>query len=189
MGRPTLHERRKFQTRREIAEAALTLFARDGYDQVGVDAIAEEAGVALRTFYRYFSAKDEVLSPIITAGTTELLAAIVARPAAEPLAEALEHAYAQLSPPIHPDGARALMKLLTDVPALRARWLNDLRTIEERLAPLLLQRAPLLNEDEIRLTAAAIVTALRVAHEHSTDIKSTISLGSALQYLKRGANL
>src|SRR6266513_3129843 len=44
MGRPTLTERRKAQTRREIAETALALFARQGYDGVSAETIAEEAG-------------------------------------------------------------------------------------------------------------------------------------------------
>ena len=64
MGRPTLTERRKAQTRREIAETALALFAREGYDGVSAETIAEEASVSLRTFYRYFTGKDAVLSPI-----------------------------------------------------------------------------------------------------------------------------
>src|SRR5438128_1206183 len=66
MGRPTLTERRKAQTRREIAETALALFARQGYDGVSAETIAEEAGVSLRTFYRYFTGKDAVPSPIVT---------------------------------------------------------------------------------------------------------------------------
>src|SRR5205807_2337065 len=72
MGRPTLTERRKAQTRREIAETALALFAREGYDGVSAETIAEEAGVSLRTFYRYFTGKDAVLSPIVTDGVDEL---------------------------------------------------------------------------------------------------------------------
>jgi len=61
VARPALTERRKAQTRREIAEHALELFVRNGYSAVGADAIADAAGVSLRTFYRYFSGKDEVL--------------------------------------------------------------------------------------------------------------------------------
>src|SRR6266705_5865749 len=99
MTRPPLSERRRTHTRREIAESAVTLFARDGYDNVSVEDIAEETSISLRTFYRYFSAKDEVLSPIFTQATEDLLDHIARRPAAEDLAEAIEHAYRQISPP------------------------------------------------------------------------------------------
>src|SRR5205807_813898 len=43
VARPALTERRKAQTRREIAETALALFARDAYDDVSAEAIAAEA--------------------------------------------------------------------------------------------------------------------------------------------------
>ena len=79
MTRPPLSERRRTHTRREIAESAVTLFAHDGYDNVSVEDIAEEAGISLRTFYRYFAAKDEVLSPIVTQATEDLLDHIARR--------------------------------------------------------------------------------------------------------------
>jgi hypothetical protein len=41
-----LNQRRKAQTRIEIAKAALRLFAREGYDAVSLDAVAEEAGLS-----------------------------------------------------------------------------------------------------------------------------------------------
>src|SRR6266536_3109986 len=140
MTRPPLSERRRTHTRREIAESAVTLFARDGYDNVSAEDIAEEAGISLRTFYRYFSAKDEVLSPIFTQATEDLLDHIARRPAAEDLADAVEHAYRQISPPT--DRVQALIRLFTDVPALRARWLNDLRALEAALVPVVRQRTP-----------------------------------------------
>src|SRR5207247_783980 len=98
MGRPTLTERRKAQTRREIAETALALFARKGYDGVSAEAIAEEAGVSLRTFYRYFTGKDAVLSPIVTDGIDELAERLPARPAPESLAHALYNASPAVTP-------------------------------------------------------------------------------------------
>src|SRR5260370_16384567 len=102
MTRPPLSERRRTHTRREIAESAVTLFARDGYDNVSVEDISEEAGISLRTFYRYFSAKDEVLSPIFTQPTEDPLDHIPRRPPADDLADAIEHAYRQITPPPHP---------------------------------------------------------------------------------------
>ena len=48
-------------TRREILEAAQRLFERDGYAATTMAAIAEEAGVALKTVYLAFDTKSGVL--------------------------------------------------------------------------------------------------------------------------------
>src|SRR4029077_20946203 len=164
--------------------SAVTLCARDGYDNVSAEDIAEEAGLSLRTFYRYFSAKDEVLSPIVTQATGDLLDHIARRPAAEHLAEAVEHAYRQISPPT--DRVQALIKLLTGIPALQARWLNDLRALEAALVPVVRQRPPASDHDA-HLSAAVIVTALRITLEQSTRDKSAEpladTLSRALRYL------
>src|SRR3954465_6284408 len=135
MGRPTLTARRRAQTRREIAETALALFARDGYDRVSAETIAEEAGVSLRTFYRYFTGKDAVLSPIVTDGLDELTERVAARPGRESLATALHNAYQEITPRQGEEGVRVLIGLFLDVPALRSHWLEDLREIEAALIP------------------------------------------------------
>jgi AcrR family transcriptional regulator len=50
-------------SRARIAAAARELFATNGYDRTTVDAIAERAGVARRTFFRYFRSKDDAILP------------------------------------------------------------------------------------------------------------------------------
>lgn len=50
-------------TRGRIAAAAFELFADRGYEGTTVDAIAERAGIARRTFFRYFRSKDDVIFP------------------------------------------------------------------------------------------------------------------------------
>jgi AcrR family transcriptional regulator len=49
-------------TRERIAEAARRLFASAGYGSTSMEAIAAEAGVAVRTVYAAFGAKREILS-------------------------------------------------------------------------------------------------------------------------------
>lgn len=51
-------------TRERIAEAARHLFAADGYGATSIEAIAAEAGVAVRTVYSAFGTKREILSLI-----------------------------------------------------------------------------------------------------------------------------
>ncbi|HEY6397092.1 MAG TPA: TetR family transcriptional regulator [Solirubrobacteraceae bacterium] len=192
MASPTLTERRRLQTRLEIAKSAEALFLRDGYDSVTAEDIAEDSGVSLRTFYRYFSSKDEVLSPIITDGMLELVGHIAARPARESLVTAVQHAVDEITP--ENADAGPLLTLLTGVPALRSRWLHDLRTIEEALVPVVHERARRpISDEHARLSAAAVVTGLRVVLESSVQPRSggslSDSLGQALRYLRDGARL
>jgi AcrR family transcriptional regulator len=49
--------------RLRIAAAARDLFAAQGYEQTTVEAIAERAGVARRTFFRHFPSKDDAIFP------------------------------------------------------------------------------------------------------------------------------
>jgi len=50
--------------RRELVDAAVRVFARDGFHGSRVGDIAEEAGVAHGLLYHYFRSKDEVLETI-----------------------------------------------------------------------------------------------------------------------------
>jgi AcrR family transcriptional regulator len=191
----SLVERRKAQTREEIARVALGLFHRDGYAHVSVERIANESGVSLRTFYRYFEAKEDVLSPILEGGTEELAAAVMQRPREEDLATAVRLAYVEIAPGV--DGyarVRLLITLLLTVPALRDRWLAHLRTLEDRLVPALGARATSkLSEVEARLTAAAIVAGLRISLElwarRGSEEPPPVGFARALDYLRAGAQL
>jgi TetR/AcrR family transcriptional regulator, fatty acid metabolism regulator protein len=62
--------------RRQILDAAVRVFARQGFHSTRVADIADEAGVAYGLVYHYFKSKDEVLNELFSERWSLLLAAI-----------------------------------------------------------------------------------------------------------------
>lgn len=54
----------------------MKVFARRGFAATRVEDVLEEAGVARRTFYRYFTSKEDVLAAVYELATGELLRAL-----------------------------------------------------------------------------------------------------------------
>lgn len=64
------------EKRRQILDAAVRVFARQGFHATRVADIADEAGVAYGLVYHYFRSKDDVLNELFTERWSLLLAAI-----------------------------------------------------------------------------------------------------------------
>jgi TetR/AcrR family transcriptional regulator, fatty acid metabolism regulator protein len=62
--------------RRQILDAAVRVFARQGFHAARVSDIADEAGVAYGLVYHYFSSKEEVLNELFVERWSLLLSAI-----------------------------------------------------------------------------------------------------------------
>lgn len=77
------------RTRAAIVDAALTLFGEQGFTETTVDAIAEQANVARRTFFRYFPAKEAVLFHDVDEQILSVIEALAARPEDGPPYEVL----------------------------------------------------------------------------------------------------
>jgi len=84
-----LRERKKVATRAALHEAALRLVAERGLDAVSVDDIAERADVSPRTFFNYFSSKEEAILGVDPERRNELRTELERRPADETPAQAL----------------------------------------------------------------------------------------------------
>jgi AcrR family transcriptional regulator len=66
------------EKRRQILDAAVLVFAREGFHGCRVSDIADEAGVAYGLVYHYFSSKDEILDTLFLERWNLLLEAIAA---------------------------------------------------------------------------------------------------------------
>ncbi|GAA3200188.1 hypothetical protein GCM10010451_58370 [Streptomyces virens] len=139
-------ERRKAETRMEIARAAAGLFVRQGLRATRAEEIAQAAGIAPRTFYRYFATKEEAIGPLYAVGARRWVDAVRAAPAEVPLPQALEDAVRHtLTPGVGVSTAswnwvRTLIRLAEANPALRRVWAEVCRTSERDLTEALMER-------------------------------------------------
>ncbi|MEV7520785.1 TetR family transcriptional regulator [Streptomyces sp. NPDC091371] len=170
-GAQSLTERRKAATQLDIARAACELFAERGPDATTAEDIAHRAGVALRTFYRYFRNKQEAVAPLLAGGGDAWRALLAEEDPGTPLPEALERAVTRALSDLQAieeglEVTRGLLRAAADDEALRAVWYRVNQDSEERLAPVI---ARLAGEEAdgmgVRLLAAAATDAIRVALE------------------------
>ncbi|MFD3474211.1 TetR family transcriptional regulator [Streptomyces sp. NPDC058695] len=142
----TLTERRKAATRLDIARTAAALFVEGGLRATRAEDIARAAGVAPRTFYRYFATKEEAVAPLFAAGAQQWAEAVRDAPAALSVPEALRHAVAQS---LTADDAanveslewvRSLLRMAAESPALQAVWGTACHASEATLLAVLVER-------------------------------------------------
>ncbi|OBF88457.1 TetR family transcriptional regulator [Mycobacterium sp. 852002-51163_SCH5372311] len=82
---------RSERTREALRQAAVVRFLAQGVEATSAEQIAADAGVSLRTFYRHFGSKHELLFADYT-GLNWFRAALEARPADEPVIESVQSA-------------------------------------------------------------------------------------------------
>lgn len=77
-------DQRKAETRGRLLSAAATLFAREGYDAVSVDAIADAADRTSGSVYAHFGSKQGLLTALLDRVQDEMAAVVGAELAAHP---------------------------------------------------------------------------------------------------------
>ncbi|WP_020674259.1 TetR family transcriptional regulator [Amycolatopsis nigrescens] len=166
----SLRERKKVAAREALSWAALRLATERGLEHVRVEDIATEAGVSARTFNNYFSSKEEAICAIGVDRQLRIRDAILARPAEEPLWEAVTNAVLeQYSGPGEPDREHlARVRLVMTSPALRGEYLKTHVAVETALAQGIAERigADAGRDLYPRLMAAVVGGAVRVAIGH-----------------------
>ena len=68
------------QTKKRIASVAIKLFTQKGVEAVTVGEICKKAGIAVGTFYYYFTAKEDIYDQIISEAADHMEKAIAAIP-------------------------------------------------------------------------------------------------------------
>lgn len=69
-------ERKKDELRREIIEAAFSIFTERGYHATGIADIAKHLGIGHGTFYRYFKNKRDILDHVVSDTVERVIAAL-----------------------------------------------------------------------------------------------------------------
>jgi AcrR family transcriptional regulator len=162
-------ERKKLQTHRALTTAARELALARGLDGLTVEDIADAADVSVRTFFNYFSCKEEALVGVEPAVLAELGDELRERPAEEAPLEAL----------------RAVLATgVDDVAEAVRRW--SLRTELVRRHPSLLPRhLAALAEIEAALVRAL---AARLGTDPATDPFPAVAVAAAMATLRAAAS-
>lgn len=201
---PSLTQRRKAATQLEIARAAARLFADRGADAVTAEEIAQQAGVAVRTFYRYFRTKEDAVAPLLTVGAGHWRELLAASDPDEDVIDALERTIVEVLTP-HDDAdleslrwTLGLLRAAEADAALQFVWFRVNGESEAQLREIVATLAgPGADPFAVRLVAAAATDALRVAIEscaavedHALDPTVPVALARrALRELTRGVQL
>ncbi|MFD4659782.1 TetR/AcrR family transcriptional regulator [Kitasatospora sp. NPDC058444] len=191
-GQPGLRERKKRETRVALSQAAIRLCVLHGWDAVTVDRIAAEADVSVRTFRNYFASKAEAIAASHLERMLRVADDLLARPADEPLWDALLHAVLGRFAPPDTSGAggsasqgdrwREGVRLMLAEPALAGEIVKANAAAQQELAKAVARRTGTDADRDVypKLVAAVVGAANAVAVEQSLRADEPVPLGAVL---------
>jgi AcrR family transcriptional regulator len=165
---PGLRERKKRATRTAIHDAAMRLFAEQGFTHTTIDEIAAAADVSRATVFSYFHTKEDIVFGDTPAAIGSLVALLEARPEGQRTITAVKAWLGELTGWLEPELVLQL-QLVRDVPVVGARRLQLYGDIERAISDAL--EAELGPDQQLaaRLAAASLMAALRTVEETAVD--------------------
>ena len=149
--------------RGRLAQAAMALYAEQGFEQTTVAEIARRAGLTERTFFRHFADKREVLFSGMEMMRDLLVRAVADAPASATALDAVSAAFTAVSAVLqeNPERARLRDAIVSANAELRERELIKLATLASAVASALRDRG--VPEPGASLAAETGVAVFKVA--------------------------
>jgi AcrR family transcriptional regulator len=91
-----LRELKKVATKQALSRAALELAIERGLDHCTAVAIADRAGISVRTFHNYFSSREDAVLFVVEQSVANLIALFIDRDPAEPVLDSFEALFMEL---------------------------------------------------------------------------------------------
>ncbi len=164
----SLRSRKKQRTRQEIADAALLLFAKQGFDAVTVADVARAAEVSEQTVYNYFKTKESLVFDEDEAFEARFVAMVRDRPQTSSLLDAVRaHAQEFLDSlsrrPAGPNRRGSMPYLVATSAPLRRHWLAVTERHAHAVArALVADSGGALSLPEAKILAASLVSVFAV---------------------------
>jgi AcrR family transcriptional regulator len=174
----------------ELEAVALRLFEERRFDSVTVEEIAARAHISVRTFYRYFAAKDDVLQLRIDRRSEALHAGLSARPADEPPLHSVRLALEEVVAAEDAALVRRWIAVVAATPSVVKGVIGGIQLKSQRvIAEFFGARLGLQSDAFVpTMLAGAVGGVIQAAHTrwflHGGDLPTTISEG--LEVLERG---
>jgi len=171
----SLRERKKQQTRVQIAETARRLFVERGFDAVTVAEVAREADVSTGTVFNYFPTKEDLFYSGMEVFEERLLDAVRDRPAGESVLAAVQRVVLDGIPRLARDDTAEVVasaaRVVGSSRSLQAREREIVARYTEQLAALVAEETGRPADDvEPAAVAAALMGVQRalVAYVHAS---------------------
>ena len=159
----TLHARKQDLVRDAIFDAAINLFARDGFDETTLEDIAKAAGVSARTLYRYFATRDELLAHHVVGYGKKLVESVEGCPVKLSPLDTVRHAAVDATVwNIAQPRTREIISISSKHASVRQAHQSVIAEIQERLAEAFAARSRNASKDDLKPRIYAGVTLMTV---------------------------